>query len=110
MPELRGLAPCQELKAETAHGAVINGAKYNFGAEPWSIEGKFHKQEVSLASPEKPGTIIIDTRKHFLYLVLGNGKALRYGIGVGRDGLQMGGHRTMSRARPNGPTGIRRRK
>ena len=67
-----------------AHGAVINGAKYNFGAEPWSIEGKFHKQEVSLASPEKPGTIVISTSKRFLYLVLGNGRALRYGIGVGR--------------------------
>ena len=98
------LAPCQELKAETAHGAVINGAKYNFGAEPWSIEGKFHKQEVSLASPEKPGTIIISTSKRFLYLVLGNGMAMRYGIGVGRVGfIWTGGNR--SAARPNGRTG-----
>ena len=82
------LAPCQELKAETAHGAVIDGAKYNFGAEPWSIEGKFHKQEVSLASPEKPGTIIISDEQALSLSRAGqDGKALRYGIGVGRKGF-----------------------
>ena len=36
---------------------------------------------------EKPGTIIINSRQHFLYYVLGDGKAVRYGIGVGREGF-----------------------
>jgi len=38
-----------------------------------------------------PGTIVIDTAERRLYLVLGNGQALRYGIGVGRDGFRWGG-------------------
>ena len=91
------LAPGHAVKAETAHGALINGAKYNFGAEPWSLDGKFHKQEVSLDTPEKPGTIIISTSKRYLYLVLGGGKALRYGIGVGRMGFKWAGVERVSR-------------
>ncbi|HEY0219720.1 MAG TPA: L,D-transpeptidase [Afipia sp.] len=39
----------------------------------------------------KPGSIIVDTKQRRLYLVLGNGQALRYGIGVGRDGFRWGG-------------------
>jgi lipoprotein-anchoring transpeptidase ErfK/SrfK len=38
-----------------------------------------------------PGTIVINTAERRLYLVLGNGEALRYGIGVGRDGFRWGG-------------------
>ena len=38
-----------------------------------------------------PGTIVISTPERRLYLVLGNGRALRYGIGVGRDGFRWGG-------------------
>jgi lipoprotein-anchoring transpeptidase ErfK/SrfK len=91
------LAPWQALQAETGRGGLINGAKYNFGAEPWSIEAKFHKQEVSLDTAEKPGTIIISTRKRYLYLVLGKGRALRYGIGVGRIGFKWAGIERVTR-------------
>jgi lipoprotein-anchoring transpeptidase ErfK/SrfK len=38
-----------------------------------------------------PGTIVVNTAERRLYLVLGNGEALRYGIGVGRDGFRWGG-------------------
>ena len=48
---------------------------------------KYQKQRVRFATNEKPGTIIIDSNEKFLYLVEGNGKALRYGVGVGRDGF-----------------------
>jgi lipoprotein-anchoring transpeptidase ErfK/SrfK len=50
---------------------------------PW----EFHRQTVNYTSNEKPGTIIIDPRAHFLYFVLGNGQAIRYGVGVGRTGF-----------------------
>jgi lipoprotein-anchoring transpeptidase ErfK/SrfK len=40
---------------------------------------------------ESPGTLVIDTRNTYLYLVLGQGEALRYGIGVGRDGFRWAG-------------------
>ena len=47
---------------------------------------QFRRQLVAYATTEPAGTIIIDTPHTFLYLVVGHGKALRYGIGVGRKG------------------------
>ena len=49
------------------------------------------RQTVSFASQYAPGTILIDTAERRLYLVLPNGQALRYGIGVGRDGFRWSG-------------------
>ena len=48
---------------------------------------RFKRQVVNYPTNEAPGTIIVDTPNTYLYLVLGNGKAMRYGIGVGRDGF-----------------------
>ena len=45
---------------------------------------------------EKPGTIIVDTPQRFLYLVQAGGTALRYGIGVGREGFTWAGAKTIS--------------
>src|SRR5205085_1214946 len=58
---------------------------------------RLRRQVVDLRTGEAPGTIIIDTPNTYLYLVLGNGKALRYGIGVGRDGFTWSGTQTISR-------------
>jgi lipoprotein-anchoring transpeptidase ErfK/SrfK len=55
------------------------------------------RQVVPYPASEAPGTIVIDTPHTFLYLVLGNGKALRYGIGVGREGFTWAGTETISR-------------
>jgi lipoprotein-anchoring transpeptidase ErfK/SrfK len=49
------------------------------------------RSTVSYPSNHRPGTIIISTKERRLYLVLENGQALRYGIGVGRDGFGWGG-------------------
>ena len=46
---------------------------------------------------EAPGTVIIDTPHTFLYFVLGNGKAIRYGIGVGREGFTWSGVKQVAR-------------
>ena len=54
-------------------------------------EGAFRRQLVFFRTTESPGTIIVSTSERFLYLVLGNNRALRYGIGVGRDGFQWSG-------------------
>ena len=51
----------------------------------------FQRQVVTFRTAEKPGTIIIDGDKHFLYYVLPNFQAIRYGIGVGRDGFGWAG-------------------
>ena len=92
-----GLLAGAGFAAAMAEAQIINTVKYNFSAQPWSLDPKFVKQEVSYPSDEKPGTIIISTRRKFLYLILGNGKALRYGIGVGRDGFKWYGSEKISR-------------
>jgi lipoprotein-anchoring transpeptidase ErfK/SrfK len=52
---------------------------------------------VSYQTREAPGTIVIDTPNTYLYLVLGDGKAIRYGIGVGREGFTWSGVKTIER-------------
>jgi lipoprotein-anchoring transpeptidase ErfK/SrfK len=49
------------------------------------------RQVVSYTGNEAPGTIIIDPAHTFLYLTLGDGRAMRYGIGVGREGFEWSG-------------------
>ena len=55
------------------------------------------RQVVGYVTSEPAGTIIIDTPHTYLYLVLGKGKALRYGIGVGREGFTWSGSERISR-------------
>jgi lipoprotein-anchoring transpeptidase ErfK/SrfK len=61
-----------------------------------AIDPQFLRQEVAYQSTEAPGSIVIDTPQHFLYLVEADGKALRYGIGVGRPGFTWSGSHTVS--------------
>ena len=58
---------------------------------------QFRRQLVAYVTTEPAGTVIIDTPHTFLYLVLGYGKALRYGIGVGRNGFTWSGTERISR-------------
>jgi lipoprotein-anchoring transpeptidase ErfK/SrfK len=58
---------------------------------------QFKRQMVDYATREPAGTLVIDTTNTFLYLVLGNGRALRYGIGVGREGFSWAGAERVSR-------------
>ncbi|GGF32549.1 hypothetical protein GCM10011321_24700 [Youhaiella tibetensis] len=51
----------------------------------------FLRQVVRISSNEHAGTIIVDTNQHFLYFVLGAGKALRYGIGTAKTGFEWSG-------------------
>ena len=55
------------------------------------LSPKFQRQMVLYRTTEPPGTIIVHTSERFLYLVQGNGRAMRYGIGVGREGFQWQG-------------------
>jgi lipoprotein-anchoring transpeptidase ErfK/SrfK len=62
-----------------------------------ALPPQFRRTMVELRTKEPAGTIIIDTPNTYLYLVLGNGKALRYGIGVGREGFTWAGTERISR-------------
>ena len=59
--------------------------------------GAFVRQVVDYASHQTPGTVIIDTKNTFLYFVLNDAQALRYGIGVGREGFTWSGEQTVAR-------------
>ncbi|WP_375776853.1 L,D-transpeptidase [Bradyrhizobium sp. ma5] len=59
--------------------------------------GRFVRQVVDYASHQTPGTVVIDTGNTFLYLVLNDGQAMRYGIGVGREGFTWSGEQTVAR-------------
>jgi lipoprotein-anchoring transpeptidase ErfK/SrfK len=61
-----------------------------------AVDPKFDRQLVSYKSNEKSGTIVIDTPNHFLFLVQEDGKAMRYGIGVGRPGFTWEGVKTIT--------------
>jgi lipoprotein-anchoring transpeptidase ErfK/SrfK len=61
------------------------------------LQPQFQRQMVLYRTTEPPGTIIVHTSERFLYLVQGNGRAMRYGIGVGREGFQWQGLLKISR-------------
>jgi lipoprotein-anchoring transpeptidase ErfK/SrfK len=61
------------------------------------MPARLRRQIVSYATHEAPGTIIIDTPNTYLYYVLGGGQAIRYGIGVGRDGFTWSGTQSITK-------------
>jgi lipoprotein-anchoring transpeptidase ErfK/SrfK len=67
---------------------MVNGGRPTGG---YYAASPVPRQTVTFAENQRPGTIVISTRERRLYLVLGNGQALRYGIGVGRDGFSWSG-------------------
>jgi lipoprotein-anchoring transpeptidase ErfK/SrfK len=65
--------------------------------DSYDQSSRLRRQVVDYRTSEAPGTIIIDTPNTYLYLVMGNGKAMRYGIGVGREGFTWSGTQTVTR-------------
>ena len=65
--------------------------------QPKELPANLKKQLVDFSTKEPAGTLIVDTPNTYLYLVLGGGKALRYGIGVGREGFTWAGGERVSK-------------
>src|SRR5215471_14347281 len=63
--------------------------------ESRQVDPSFARQNVSYATREPAGTIVVDPSSHFLYLVQGGGKAVRYGVGVGAEGFVWPGRATV---------------
>jgi lipoprotein-anchoring transpeptidase ErfK/SrfK len=92
--------PDYEPAAAAEPGAPAGYASPRYGpAAHAPIDPKYDRQLVNYDGDEHPGTIIIDTPHRFLYLVEAGGKALRYGIGVGRPGFTWSGVKTISSMR-----------
>jgi lipoprotein-anchoring transpeptidase ErfK/SrfK len=66
-------------------------------AGPAQLAPKLRRQEVAFATKEPAGTLIVDTPNTYLYYVLGGGRAIRYGVRVGRDGFTWTGVQKISR-------------
>ncbi len=64
-----------------------------------AADPRFARQVVDFDGGQRPGTIVVDTPAKYLYLVQGGGKAIRYGIGVGRPGFAWSGLKTISQKR-----------
>jgi lipoprotein-anchoring transpeptidase ErfK/SrfK len=86
------LAPTQNQIAPQYAPAEQTAPDADVQADP-----RLQRQIVGYASNEAPGTVIIDTPHTVLYYVLGNGKAIRYGIGVGRQGFTWAGVKQIER-------------
>jgi lipoprotein-anchoring transpeptidase ErfK/SrfK len=67
------------------------------GDAPFELPARFKRQIVAYPTHEAAGTVIIDTPNTYLYYVLGGGQAIRYGIGVGRDGFTWSGTQTITK-------------
>jgi lipoprotein-anchoring transpeptidase ErfK/SrfK len=84
--------------AESSLDFILNNGGYNPDA---ASGGKGYtpipREIVEFDTRERPGTIVIDSPARRLYLVLGDGKAMRYGVGVGRPGFEWGGVKTITR-------------
>jgi lipoprotein-anchoring transpeptidase ErfK/SrfK len=86
--------------SNTIFERVIRDAPYEATQEEQAgteMPAHLRRQIVSYATGEAPGTIVIDTPNTYLYYVLGGGKAVRYGIGVGREGFTWSGVKTIGR-------------
>lgn len=88
-------AQAQEYDDYTRGGAPTGRSFKFFGG---SYSGTTTRTTVNIDASFKPGSIFINTAERRLYYITGNGQALRYGIGVGRDGFRWAGvHRVTAK-------------
>ena len=66
------------------------------GVPQGSVNPAFLRRKVAYNGPEAPGTIVIDPSRRYLYLVQPGGSAIRYGVGVGREGFGWSGEATIN--------------
>ena len=93
-------APLPSAQAVPEQGALISALPPEDRPETGPakpLPPQFRRVTIEYASKEPTGTIVIDTAHTYLYLVLGNGKAMRYGVGVGREGFTWNGAEKVSR-------------
>jgi lipoprotein-anchoring transpeptidase ErfK/SrfK len=78
------------------HYAALTAEKFPVEAVDTSrVDPQFLQQVVDYRSPHPPGTVVVDPHRRYLYLVQKGNKAIRYGVGVGREGLAFAGSGTV---------------
>lgn len=76
---------------------LVDPPNYSGGSRNFRVPKQFRRQVVSYETREKPGTIVVDPANRFLYLVMQDGQAMRYGVGVGREGFAWAGRARIRR-------------
>ena len=88
----RATGSCRAGRAHSPRRALRRGPRRRAAAPSVrTVDPAFLPALVDYPTGEQPGTIVIDTRSRYLYLVLADGKAQRYGVGVGREGFGWSG-------------------
>jgi lipoprotein-anchoring transpeptidase ErfK/SrfK len=98
LPRSRYQRPWEDM-AEGRDGRILNVRRDDPAAsyQPRPMmDPRYQKQIVEYPTKEQPGTVVIDTNNRFLYYVQGGGKAIRYGVGVGRPGFEWAGVKSVS--------------
>ena len=85
------------MQQDVAPPPAVEATPYEDQGSTFQLPARLRRQVVSYATREAPGTIIIDTPNTYLYYVLGNGQAMRYGIGIGRDGFTWSGTQAVTK-------------
>jgi lipoprotein-anchoring transpeptidase ErfK/SrfK len=70
------------------YGAIVDDPYPVPAVDPERLKRRNVRQLVDFPTTEKPGTVVIDPHARYLYLVQEHGKALRYGVGVGQEGME----------------------
>lgn len=109
-----GAAMCGAMAIASLGTAQADSRVYNHATKQWEQadsprvmrrvmkqqrrpSADFDRANVRIETREAPGTIIVDSRSRYLYFVEGNGRATRYGVGVGKEGFGWSGHMTVRR-------------
>lgn len=80
---------------QLAYGPMRDGGFDIPGVDFARIDPRYLRREVDYAGTEAPGTVVIDTQARFAYLVQPGNRAIRYGVGIGREGFGWGGRAVM---------------
>jgi lipoprotein-anchoring transpeptidase ErfK/SrfK len=91
------LATSEQNSASVGREVLADRSMSEEAAVTADIPARLHRQIVAYSTSEAPGTVIVDTPNTYLYFVLDGGRAIRYGIGVGRDGFTWSGTKTIER-------------
>lgn len=96
-----GSVDAENLRSYASNYGALPSEKFPIKAIDISkVPTKFRRRRVSYHTSEKPGTLVVDTSAHYLYLVEPNGKAMRYGVGLGKAGFEWSGRANVAWKRP----------
>ncbi len=92
------LAGCASTINDQTNYAALPNEQFPLKTVPVDrINPELRRTEVAYVTPHAAGTVVVDTPARRAYYILGNGKAIRYGVGVGREGLALAGNAYVGR-------------